>query len=109
MARILSLLALSAAVGVLAARGGTRASHKAPGAERRSSSRAAVRAAAKQRPSAPGSGITKFTPESIDNSVTTQFNRPSLLPYNATANAAAVVTSGSARFTVLTPQLIRME
>ena len=38
-------------------------------------------------------------------------NRPSLLPYNPVANASAVVTSpdGMARFTVLTPRLIRME
>ena len=32
-----------------------------------------------------------------------------LLPYNPVANPAAVVVSGSARFTVLTPSLIRME
>lgn len=37
--------------------------------------------------------------------------RPSLLPYDAVANPAAVVTdsAGLARFTVLTPRLIRME
>jgi hypothetical protein len=38
-------------------------------------------------------------------------NRPSLIDYDPVANASAVVTSpdGMARFTVLTPRLIRME
>jgi hypothetical protein len=38
-------------------------------------------------------------------------NRPSLLPYDPVAAPGATVTSsdGSARFTVLTPRLIRME
>src|SRR5689334_3098078 len=32
-----------------------------------------------------------------------------LLPYNPVANDKAMVVSGNARFTILTPQLIRME
>ncbi len=32
-----------------------------------------------------------------------------ILPYNPVANPEAVVLSGNARFTVLTPNLIRME
>ena len=48
-----------------------------------------------------------FVPQSF--SQTAALNRAPEASYNATADSAAVVTVGHARFTVLTPQMIRME
>lgn len=62
----------------------------------------------------------QFAPQDGDDSLPFQVdgpapeqvsNRPSLINYNPVANSSAVVVSpdGMARFTVLTPRLIRME